>query len=290
MIRKIAMAAALIMTVTALAACGAVTTEQAATADTAPEAGYTQEDLTAYGVFLGADPEDLERISGYRTTVIDAQYFTPEDIEYLHSNGCRVLSYLNVGSVENFRNYYKDYEEYTIGVYENWEDERWVDVSAGKWQEFILDELAPSILEKGVDGLFIDNCDVYYYSGRKKKIFDGLVTILKGLQSMDTYVCINGGDTFLTEYIEKYASPSDVADAVNQESVFSRIDWENDKFLPQTAEENQFFKEYIELAADNGMDVFVIEYTKDPDVARLSREYCKYHGFRCYVTDDLGLK
>ena len=39
------------------------------------------------------------------------------------------------------------------------EDEKWVDVSEPKWQSFILDDLAPSILDKGVDGLFIDNVD-----------------------------------------------------------------------------------------------------------------------------------
>ena len=38
--------------------------------------------------------------------------------------GVKVYTYLNVGSIENFRDYYKKYEYLTIGTYENWEEEK----------------------------------------------------------------------------------------------------------------------------------------------------------------------
>ncbi len=40
-----------------------------------------------------------------------------------------------------------------------------------------MDTLAGKLKKKGVDGFFIDNCDVYDYA-HKKDIFDGLTVIL----------------------------------------------------------------------------------------------------------------
>ena len=71
-----------------------------------------------YGVFLNADASSLERFKMYETIVIDAQYFTKRDIELLHQNGTVVYTYLNIGSIENFREYYTTYAELAIGEYE----------------------------------------------------------------------------------------------------------------------------------------------------------------------------
>ena len=130
-----------------------------------------------YGVFLNADASSLERFKMYETIVIDAQYFTKRDIELLHQNGTVVYTYLNIGSIENFREYYTTYAELAIGEYEHWEEEQWVDVANPDWQKFI-GRLSQKLYEKGVDGFFIDNCDVYYYAPCES-IFEGLTAILQ---------------------------------------------------------------------------------------------------------------
>ena len=130
-----------------------------------------------YGVFLNADASSLERFKMYETIVIDAQYFTKRDIELLHQNGTVVYTYLNIGSIENFREYYTTYAELAIGEYEHWEEEQWVDVANPDWQKFI-GQLSQELYEKGVDGVFIDNCDVYYYAPCES-IFEGLTAILQ---------------------------------------------------------------------------------------------------------------
>ena len=72
----------------------------------------------AYGVFLNADRKAVPKLKNYETVVIDAQYFSKKDIRKLHADGTKVYSYLNIGSVENFRPYYKTYEHLAIGDYE----------------------------------------------------------------------------------------------------------------------------------------------------------------------------
>ena len=134
-----------------------------------------------YGVFLNADASSLERFKMYETIVIDAQYFTKRDIELLHQNGTVVYTYLNIGSIENFREYYTTYAELAIGEYEHWEKEEWVDVANPDWQKFI-GQLSQELNEKGVDGFFIDNCDVYDYAPHES-IFEGLTAVLQNMMT-----------------------------------------------------------------------------------------------------------
>ena len=103
-----------------------------------------------YGVFLNADASSLERFKMYETVVIDAQYFTKRDIELLHQNGTVVYTYLNIGSIENFREYYATYAELAIGEYEHWEEEEWVDVANPDWQKFI-GQLSQESVWSGID-------------------------------------------------------------------------------------------------------------------------------------------
>ncbi|PWM04116.1 MAG: glucanotransferase, partial [Clostridiales bacterium] len=139
-----------------------------------------QKEKKEYGVFLSIDSSQIKKLYGYRLVVIDAQYFSAKDIRTLHKKGVKVYTYLNVGSIENFRDYYKKYEYLTIGTYENWEEEKWVDVSNKDWQKF-MGKLSKKLLKKGVDGFFIDNCDVYDYA-KTKKNFKGLAKILKNIK------------------------------------------------------------------------------------------------------------
>ncbi len=241
-----------------------------------------------YGVFLGITSEDIEKTEGYRIIVIDAQYFTKEQIEGLRQSGHTVYSYINIGSVEDFRPYYEKYEPLTLGVYENWEEERWVDVSKPEWQSFILDELAPELIEKGVDGFFVDNCDVYY-NFPSEEIFGGVEDILRGLKATGRYVSINGGDAFVTEYHKRNGDLDGIMDAVNQETVFSKIEWESSGFSANPADEREYFQSYAEMVAGCGRDVYLLEYTTDPKLITKISEYCADKGFRYYAADKLEL-
>ena len=168
-----------------------------------------------YGVFLNSSnsKKDIEKMSQYRIIVLDAQGFEREDIMALKKTGHTVYSYINLGSVENWRDYYNDYADITFADYEDWDDERWVNSAETKWQTFQYD-LAKNLIGKGIDGFFVDNIDVYYVAKEQPdrhdkegidpvEVFDGVTTILKSYKSLKTstgdsaYVLINGGDTSL---------------------------------------------------------------------------------------------
>ena len=148
-----------------------------------------------YGVFLGIT-DNLAQFGDYEIVVIDAQYFSGEEIERFRNEGHQIYTYLNIGSLEDFRDYYEEYKDISLGEYEHWEEEVWVDVSSRKWQDLILQELVPGLLEKQVDGFFVDNCDVYY-EYPEQKILDGLGVIMQELVATGKEVIINSGDCFM---------------------------------------------------------------------------------------------
>ena len=69
-----------------------------------------------------------------------------------------------------------------------------MDVANPDWQKFI-GRLSQKLYEKGVDGFFIDNCDVYYYAPRES-IFEGLTAICKYLEACKA----DGMEVYLLEY------------------------------------------------------------------------------------------
>lgn len=240
-----------------------------------------------YGVFLNADASSLKQLKKYDLIVIDAQYFNKSDIELLHQNGTRVYTYLNIGSIENFREYYTTYEKLTIGRYEHWDEEKWVDVADPDWQKF-MKQLSQELFEKGVDGFFIDNCDVYYYAPRES-IFEGLTAILQNIMTFDKAVIINGGDTYVTEYRERYGAIDHIMTGVNQESVWSAIDFDKGTFYEQTKETRDYYCKYLEACQADGMDVYLLEYTTDKKLIQKIKKYCNEHDFHFYVSNSLEL-
>ena len=107
-----------------------------------------------YKVLVGLTPEKVSACRGYAKLVIDAEFFSKDDIAQLHKNGNKqIFSYLNIGSLENFRSDYAEFENLTLDEYENWSEERWVNVASAKWQKRIVRK-AEALLAKGIDGFF----------------------------------------------------------------------------------------------------------------------------------------
>ena len=240
-----------------------------------------------YGVFLSADG-DLSKYSSYETIVIDAQNFDAEEIRTIKDEGHTLYSYINVGALEDFRDYYDEYKDLSLGAYEHWEEEVWIDVSDGRWIDFLLRELVPELLDKGIDGFFVDNCDVYYQYPTPE-ILDGLSLILMGIHEIGMPVILNGGDAFLDAYCENGGSWNDLITGINQETVFSSIVWDEGEFGRATEEDQEYFCDYIERYGQKGAKIYLLEYTTDPELIGEIQAYCEAKGFLYYVSDSVEL-
>lgn len=253
--------------------------------------GNQVEDMnTEYGVFIGVDSGDIDILFDYELVVIDAAYYSEAEIETLHNNGVKVYSYLNVGSIETFRDYYAAYQHLILGEYENWPDEYWVDVSQPEWQTHIIEE-AGTLAEKGVDGFFLDNTDVYYQYP-STEIFQGLVAIINGLEQYQKDILINGGDTFVFKAILNVDTPLIQITGVNQECVFSNIDFDNNTTTTiQSPDISEYYQAYLEWCKDAGLSVYLTEYAENSDYNLLHniKEYCEKQQFTYFVSPSISL-
>lgn len=240
-----------------------------------------------YGVFLSVGG-DLNRLGDYQTVVIDAQYFSKEQIDALKQDGKTVYSYINIGSIEDFRDYYDEYRDLILGAYENWVEEYWIDAADERWRSFVTEELVPTLLRKGIDGFFADNCDVYYHYPTQRML-RGVAEIMRALVGTGKTVLINGGDVFLDTYCDGGGRWDDVITGINQETVFSAILWDEGGFGKAPEEDRAYFENYVERYAAMGADVYLLEYTRDRALIAEIEDYCRQKGFKWYISDSVEL-
>ena len=250
----------------------------------------------SYGVFIGMRGGEAlrdERVLRTRVLVVDPAHFEEREIASLKESGHTVYGYLNVGSLEAFRPYYGRFRKFVLGRYENWDGEWWVDVSAAPWRDFVVSELAAEYVRKGIDGFFVDNCDVYHYR-RSRRIFDGLSEVLRRLSGYGLEVLINGGDEYATAALEEYGSIAGLFSGVNQETVFTRINFdklnfETGAFGRSREEDRQYFLSYLEKMEGAGAKIRLLEYTRDADLAREIERFCGARGWECFISGSVEL-
>lgn len=245
--------------------------------------------ISSYGVFLGVDRDDgwgsskLKQLFNYKLVVIDFQEFKKADIDKLHAKGIKVYTYLNIGSIENWRSYWKTYKKYALGDYDGWPGEKWIDVSKTEWQKYITGTLAPKLKNMGADGFFIDNADVYYHY-KRDGIYKGLQTILKTVHSYGKPVLINGGDNFVTKAM-KDGSYLNLFDGVNQEEVFT-----TNSYKTQSSSETKYLKNYLSTVKAKNLKVYLLEYKANSTNLKKIKDYCSANGFAYHNAKDKDLK
>ena len=241
-----------------------------------------------YGVFLGMDTKDLNKLKDYKMVVLEPSNFSAEQIQEIKERGTKVYGYLNIGSLENFRPYYEQFKKYTLAPYENWEEEYWMDISNPKWQAFLINDLGQKYSSMGLDGFFLDNADIYY-EYPKEEIYQGLKKILTGLKQYSLPLILNGGDSFVQRSIEESNGLS-LFDGVNQECVFTKIDFTKPSYLSQDKETKAYYEEYLEKAKTAGLSVYLTEYQANSELSQEIERYCKENGFLWYNAESLELR
>ena len=246
---------------------------------------------SSFGVFIGAAREEaremLLKSDEKMLSVLDADEIFAEDAAKIHEKGHEIFAYINVGALENWRRYYSQFEKFSLSPYANWKNENWVDVSKVEWQDFITQTIAKECEEKGVDGFFLDNFDVYA-EYRRDEIFDSLLAILRSLSKYEKKIIINGGDVFVDELIHN--DFQHLIWGVCQESVFTRVSsYKKEKFEKQKSAVAKSRAAYLFRAKEAGLHVFAVEYAKKPSLSEYAEQKCEENGFRCYVSPSLSL-
>ena len=241
----------------------------------------------SYAVVIGMEKEEVLKLKDYELLVIDADYFDRADIEKLRENGNkRISTYLNIGAIESFRDSYDEFKHLALSEYENWAEEEWVDISDKTWQDYIYNK-AIELSAKGVDAFFLDNADVYYHYPQKE-IYESILAILSKLQTLGKEVYINGGDVFIQKAMQEDRLKGLIS-GVNQETVYTTINFSNNTFQINSKENREYFEEYLTDVKNYGLEVYLLEYTTSEKVKIGIKRYCNKYGFKYYIAGSIEL-
>lgn len=153
------------------------TTTPAPAAAASTEAGRGFPTAGPWASFYGAaNTIDLPKMAAtYRIMDIDADpdmgNFTASQIKTLKNGGTnKVLSYLNLGSCENFRGYWSKVpagflscsanKAAQLGTYAGYGDEVWMNVGNADYQNLVINYIVPRLAAQGVDGFYFDNMEI----------------------------------------------------------------------------------------------------------------------------------
>lgn len=119
---------------------------------------------------------DLTRVANtFRVMDIDLDpdtgNFAPSDVVTLKANGQnKVLSYMNIGSCEQWRSYWNQVPSgfvscgantaAQLGPYNGYPDETWMNLGNADYQNLILNYVAPRLVAQGADGFYLDNLEI----------------------------------------------------------------------------------------------------------------------------------
>jgi endo-alpha-1,4-polygalactosaminidase (GH114 family) len=121
------------------------------------------------GMIEGNAGDVADRLGDYDVVVVDGEEASAAEVAALKAEGSTVLAYLSVGTIEKWRAWYDDVKQYRLAAWQNWKDEWFADVSKAGLRDALADEIAPDILGKGFDGLFLDNVDMIEPSKHKQQ-------------------------------------------------------------------------------------------------------------------------
>lgn len=95
----------------------------------------------------------------YDLIVFDSDHHPP--LAPLKAQGKTLLGYISLGEAETYRSYFKTIKKKKLLLAANkaWKGHYVIDVRKSEWQAMVLDELIPTILAQGFDGIMIDTID-----------------------------------------------------------------------------------------------------------------------------------
>ena len=254
---------------------------------------YVIPQMDDYGAFLGRSGNNVDGFNKYKYVSVELDEFSHTNIERLSKKGVHFLAYLNVGSLESYRDYYDEYESLTFKDYDNWPDERWIDVTNISWQNNIV-SLAQRFKNDGAFGVYLDNVDVYSIAKEEEMNYQAFGEAIKSMivriNALGLKVLVNGGGEYFDDMFDQNDNVFDSLWAYHQEEVFSLIgDYVHNVFTTQTIEDKNYYISIASKMHQIGKEVFLIEYTTDNLLKESIEDYCHTVEYHYYISSTVEL-
>lgn len=222
---------------------------------TSPNPRLAQVGSWAFAIGDGALSGDVRtRFAGFDLVVVDGEEVAAGQVDALHANGSLVLGYLNVGAIERGRFWYGRARRYRLDYWPDW-GEWYANVAAPGYRTLLSRRVAPRMLGKGLDGLFIDNVDMIETHRRQRR---GMRRIVKRLAGV---VHRRGGFLFAQNGERVIAPMLKHLDGWNREDLGFTYDFDRRKYKRVPAVETAAIQESLRRIAAAGLLTTATSYT-----------------------------
>jgi len=222
---------------------------------------------------------DLIDIDGGRN-IDNYMNYVASDVVYLKTAGRIVLSYQSIGTAENWRWYWPLVEaSWLIAPVEHWSNEWYVDCREQGWQDLILYQAILELLEKGFDGLYLDNIDVAETFPSTAPGVVELISRIRETYPWITLIAQNG--LYVMEDIYTYI------DGLAKEDASSTYDWDTGRYVKVPQEESDRLLTELTEWERRGLVVFTLDYAvyRTMRLAKYDYERSWAHGLAPYAAN-----
>jgi endo-alpha-1,4-polygalactosaminidase (GH114 family) len=238
----------------------------------------------AFAIGDGALQGDVaRRYAGYDLIVVDGEAATRDQLAALHRAGKLALGYVSVGTIERDRGWYRAAKPYRLDY---WPDfgEWYANVSRAGYRHLIARNVAPAMLDKGFDGLFLDNTDMVDTHARQAAGMRSLVAALsRDVRRRGALLFTQNGEDSIGPTLRYY-------EGWNREDVSWTYDFDRRRYLRRPRRDRRAAQAALRRIAGAGLLVTATDYVRAGDAAAVEesrRNACAAGAFP--FVSDIGL-
>jgi endo-alpha-1,4-polygalactosaminidase (GH114 family) len=222
------------------------------------------EGIRSFAFAIGSpnlDGEVIRRLAPFDLVVVDGEEARGSHVRALRAQGTVVLAYLSVGTIEPGRSWYRRAKPYRLKDRFEEFDEHYAATSKLGYRRLIARRVAPWILRKRFDGLFLDNTDMIADHAREKSGMRRLVKTLAGLVHREGKLLFSqNGDEVIGPSLRYY-------DGWNREDVTWTYDFDKRRYERVAPSDTAGAQATIRRFSRLGLLVTSSDYTRAGDKA-----------------------
>jgi hypothetical protein len=193
------------------------------------------------------------RYASYDLVVVDGEAATAAQVAALQRQGKLLLAYLDVGGIEKGRGWFAPAKPYRLDYWADW-GEWYARVDAVGYRRLLVGRVAPGLLRKGFDGLFLDNTDMVESHPQQRA---GMTALVRSLAAL-----VHRGHGFLfTQNGEGAIAPLlPYLDGWNREDVTWTYDFGANRYVQQPAADTTAAQAALRRIGKAGLLVTATDY------------------------------
>jgi hypothetical protein len=245
----------------------------AAPVDAAPRDPRLQQ-VRSFAFGLGSgnlDGDVSARFAPFDLVVVDGQEARRSQVQALRGAGKLVLGYLSVGTIEPFRPWYRRARPYRLRDRFEEFNEFFAATSRRGYRRLIARRVAPALLRRGFDGLFLDNTDMIETHRRQTR---GMRILIRTLARL---VHRRGGLLFSQNGQDSIGPVLRFYDGWNREDVTWTYDFDRRRYVRVSQRDHAGALAALRRIGAAGLLVTATDYTAGGDAeaeAESVREAC----------------